>query len=77
MAEHLPWTWDEINGDWLLGNRLALPPDAIVEAFNRAEKVLGREWIEAARMQSGTQTGGRGQRSTLLLSANCLRAWRV
>src|SRR5262249_23423648 len=52
------WTWDEINGDWLLGNQVALPPDAIVEAFNRAERVLGREWIEAARMQSGRQIRG-------------------
>ena len=52
------WSWDEINAEWLLGNKLALPPEAIVEAFNRAEKALGREWIEAARMQSGRQIRG-------------------
>jgi hypothetical protein len=40
------WTWDEIYSDWLSGNRLGLPPEELVTAFNRAEQVLGRQWIE-------------------------------
>ena len=52
------WTWDEINTDWLLGNQLALPPEEIVAAFNRAEQVLGRDWIEASRTHSGVQVRG-------------------
>jgi hypothetical protein len=57
------WTWEEINTDWLLGNRLALPPEEIVAAFNKSEEVLGHEWIEAAGVQSGGRF--RGTWSTL------------
>jgi hypothetical protein len=41
------WTWKEIDTDWLVGNRLALSPEEIVAAFDKAEEVLGHEWIEA------------------------------
>jgi hypothetical protein len=57
------WTWDEINNDWLLGSRLALPPDDVVAAFNRVEQILGGDWIEASRIHTGVQV--RGTQSTL------------
>jgi hypothetical protein len=41
------WTWKEIDTDWLVGNQLALSPEEIVAAFDKAEEVLGHEWIEA------------------------------
>jgi hypothetical protein len=52
------WTWEEINTDWLVGSRLALPPEEIVAAFNKSEEVLGHEWIEAAGVQSGCRVHG-------------------
>jgi hypothetical protein len=44
------WTWDEINADWLSGNRLALSQAEVVAAFNRAEHILGSRWIEKAAL---------------------------
>lgn len=52
------WTFEEISIDWLLGGKLALTPEEIVAAFNRAEQVLGRAWIEASRTHSGVQVRG-------------------
>ncbi len=52
------WTWDDINRDWLGGAQIALPPDDAVAAFNRAEQILGRDWIEALRIHSGIQVRG-------------------
>jgi hypothetical protein len=52
------WTWEEINTDWLLGNQLALPAGEVVAAFNRADRVLGREWIAASRIHSGFPVRG-------------------
>jgi hypothetical protein len=42
------WTWEEINADWLSDNQLALPQAEVVAGFNRAERILGSQWIEKA-----------------------------
>jgi hypothetical protein len=60
MTARIPWTWAEINQDWLVGSQVALPPEVIVDAFTRVEAVLGREWIDAARLYSGTVVRGTG-----------------
>src|SRR5438128_3819670 len=52
------WTWEEINTDWLVGNHLAVPSEETVAAFNRAQRVLGLDWIEASRTHSGVQVRG-------------------
>jgi len=52
------WTWEEIDRDWLLGGQIAAKPEEIVAAFNRAERFLGRAWIEASRARSGTLLRG-------------------
>jgi hypothetical protein len=52
------WTWKEIDSDWLVGNRLALSPEEIVAAFNKAEEILGHEWIEAIGLHSGSRRRG-------------------
>ena len=33
----MDWTIEEIEGDWLLGRRLAVGADVMVESFNRAD----------------------------------------
>jgi hypothetical protein len=43
----MPWTWDEINRDWLGGDCLAVSADQAMDGFNRTERVLGRDWIES------------------------------
>ncbi len=52
------WAWDDINNDWLVGSKLVLSQEEIVEAFNRVEQMLGREWIEASRITSGAIARG-------------------
>jgi hypothetical protein len=42
------WTFDEIKTDWL-GDGVPIQPEAIVAAFERAERVLGKDWIETSR----------------------------
>src|ERR1700743_1018163 len=44
----MPWTFKEIESDWTPG-KLAIPDEEIVSAFDRVEKILGRDWIEASR----------------------------
>lgn len=52
------WTFDEIERDWLAGSRLAFSSEAIVAGFNLAEKMLGRQWVEASRISSGSVVRG-------------------
>lgn len=47
------WRFEEINREWLGGTRLAVPPEVVVEAFNRAERILGREWVQSSRENPG------------------------
>jgi hypothetical protein len=49
----LPWTWEQIERDWLPCGGLAHSADEVVESFNRVEAAFGREWIEQSRMHSG------------------------
>src|SRR5712692_9379571 len=39
----MTWTLDEIATDWLAEGQITVSPQAIVEAFNRVERDLGRE----------------------------------
>ncbi len=47
------WTFEEIQQDWLAGGSLAFTPETIVAAFDRAERILGLEWIRNSRVQQG------------------------
>jgi len=51
----MTWTIEEIERDW--GATSALP-GIVVDAFERAERILGREWIAATRERSGTRVQG-------------------
>jgi len=50
----MAWTYEDIQRDWLAGNRIAVAPADVVAAFDRCERVLGREWTDQAR---GNRTG--------------------
>ena len=39
------FTWREISSDWLGGTTTCGEHDAIIDAFNRVERVLGRPWM--------------------------------
>jgi hypothetical protein len=41
------YTLDEIRKVWLGNGRIATSGDEMVEAFNRVERLLGRDWMEA------------------------------
>ena len=41
----MPWTFDEIESEWLGGEHLQLPPEDVVRAFDVAEQARGREWV--------------------------------
>jgi hypothetical protein len=45
----MPWTWKQIEQDWLLDGRVAPDPSIVVEAFERVEATFGRDWIEESR----------------------------
>ena len=53
----MAWTWNEIRDEWLAGGLVAGSPQQIVDAFNLAESVFGRAWVEKARGPMGTATG--------------------
>jgi hypothetical protein len=48
----MPWTWKQIEQDWLLDGRVAVDPSTVVEAFERVEAAFGRDWIEQSRTLS-------------------------
>ena len=60
----MTWTYEEIKSDWIGDSRIAVSPEGIVDAFNRVDSVLGREWIDRSRGRSGTPTA-RGSVPTL------------
>jgi hypothetical protein len=62
----MPWTWDEIDADWLGGEPIADDPDVAAAAFNRIDAVLGAGWVDAYRTRHGG-SGRRGQSLTLSL----------
>ena len=45
------WTIDQIEHEWIGANvaALARPADRVIEAFDRVESVLGRDWMERSR----------------------------
>lgn len=59
----MAWTLKEIEDDWLgsgLGSiaSLALGEEAVVAAFNRVERILGRAWIDECRVSAGMVVRG-------------------
>jgi len=51
----MTWTIEEIERDWGATSSL---PGILVDAFERVERILGREWIVATRERSGGQVQG-------------------
>jgi hypothetical protein len=51
----MPYTLDEIVSGWLGDAEIAVPPQTVVDAFNRAERLLGKEWVVRARTREGGQ----------------------
>lgn len=51
----MTWTIEEIERDWGATSSL---PSIVVDAFERVERILGREWIAATRECSGGQVQG-------------------
>jgi hypothetical protein len=45
----MPWSFEDINREWLVGHSLSIAPEDMVAAFDRCERVLGRDWIEQSR----------------------------
>jgi hypothetical protein len=48
------WTWNRIKDEWLGDAIIAMPRAVIVDAFNRAERLLGATWLSKARPSAGT-----------------------
>src|ERR1700730_3393128 len=55
-------TFDQIEREWLAGSRIAVDTADIIAAFNRCERVLGRDWIDLAHRGSveGVRITGAG-----------------
>ena len=51
----MTWTIEEIERDW---GATSAPASIVVDAFERVERILGREWIAAVRGRSGGHTQG-------------------
>ena len=51
----MTWTYGEIEREW---GAASSTPALVVEAFERVERVLGREWMDATRIRSGMKTQG-------------------
>jgi hypothetical protein len=62
----MAWTWKQIEQDWLAGGRVATEPSAVVEAFERVEAVLGRDWIEQSRVHPLVVPKGSPPQTTVL-----------
>jgi len=48
----MPYRWEEILQDWLMGAVVDYDPSEIVDAFNLVEKTMGSNWIDLAFGQS-------------------------
>jgi len=59
-VHELSWSYDDIEKNWLAGGRLAVPKEKIVEAFNRAEELLGADWIGSNYAPGGAKVLGPG-----------------
>jgi hypothetical protein len=49
----MPFSWEEIERDWLVGERLAAPSAVVVDAFNYLERLFGLEWVKSCRHAVG------------------------
>ncbi len=54
----MTWNWEEISTTWLRESEIAIPQETVVAAFDRAEALLGRGWIESSRLHGGLVTWG-------------------
>src|SRR5277367_3953871 len=56
----MPWSLEDIERDWMTGkvSALSAPPDTVVASFDRAERALGREWVEKSRVIQGNIVRG-------------------
>jgi hypothetical protein len=45
----MAWTYAEIESGWLRDSVIAVLHEHIVSAFDRCERVLGREWLDGVR----------------------------
>lgn len=43
------WTWATIEQEWLRGDIVDFAPQVVADAFKRAEKVLGADWVNNHR----------------------------
>jgi hypothetical protein len=74
----MPWTWKQIEQDWLGSGRVASDPSTIVEAFERVEATLGRDWIEQSRtLPLATRKGSPPQTTIVGGSHPVLRVVRM
>lgn len=55
---HMPWSWEEIQRDWLGNGQVAVDPPQVVSAFDAVERVFGRPWIDARRFRNGLVVSG-------------------
>jgi len=69
------WTFDEIEREWLGGERLQLPPEDVVRAFDVAEQARGREWIlSTTRIRGGGRLWGFAPFVRVYAFGKCMQA---
>jgi hypothetical protein len=49
----MPWSWSQIETEWLQGGTIAARPNEVTSAFETVERLLGGAWIESARTGVG------------------------
>ncbi len=59
-AAPMAFEMDRIAREWLGGSRLAIAPSEVVAGFNKAEELLGAEWIQAYKGGAGQDLAGAG-----------------
>ena len=69
----MTWTIEEIEKDWQTGHRIAVSRENMREAFERCERVLGRDWIDARRASEA----GIGPTLAVVRMGSDWRAWRM
>jgi len=62
------WDYDRVVREFLGDNKIDVAPAVVVEAFQRAERLLGSAWIESG-MRADAGIGPRGTNSTLRVVA--------
>lgn len=50
------WDYKDIERVWMRGGTLSFAPDVMVAAFERAERILGSEWV-LSFLEGGTRYG--------------------